>query len=371
MNILRLIACSALLLVGAAPELAWPANDPPQAICRKIVDRYQKIVATNPQAPFAKGAYADGPLDVLVAAKSSGVALADIGALEGSQKDLSQALADWGRKQKPPVVFSKEVVADLSEIATPDGALSISRLPDTDLYRLYAIGGTAGCYASKYFVVKDGRAQLAQGPQDWSEENGAGCGVSRSFGKIDSDPVAFEDDYAPGGAELGATLAVHGWSGEKFAPLCAIRFEFQPRFMAHGSYNAWDESCDRADCDALRNAALALVETATPNPAAARERLIAKLTATQRRDFAAMQENSNPVASPAGQAEATDQSPLVLPLVYKGTLYRASLGHFTIGWRVFTDWSVAIEQQDKGGLAKIATFAIGMTKGKPTKAQVK
>lgn len=371
MKILRLVACCSLLLAGGGAEFAWPENVPREAPCRKIVDRYQRIIAIDPQAPFAKGAYAEGPLDVLAGAKASGVVLAAIGALEGSQKDLSRALADWAEKQKPPVVFPPEVVADLAQLATSDSALSISQLPDTTLYRLFTIQGTAGCYASQYFRVKDGRAQAAQGPENWSEENGAGCGVSRLFGKIDGDPAAFEDDYAPGGAELGATLAVEGWSGEKFAPLCTIRFEFQPRFLAHGAYNAWDESCHRPDCETLRNAALALVETVTPNPAAARKALIEKLSATQRRDFAAMQEDSNVNPEPHAQAEATQQNPFVLPLFYKGALYRASVGHFTIGWRVFTDLSVVIEQRDKGATSKIAAFAIGMTKGKPTKAEVR
>jgi hypothetical protein len=357
--------------MGAGASPAWPADDARKAVCRKIVDRYKALLAAAPEAPFRNSAYADGPLDVLVGEKSSGVALAERERLSGPDKQTPRALADWAQAQKPPVVFPQEVLADLSPLAASDGVVWISRLPETKLYWLTAIEGTASCHSSKYFLVTDGRARPARGPENWSEENGEGCGVARMFGKIDGDPVALEDDYAVGGPELASTLAVHGWRAEEFVPLCAIQFEFAPRFMARGAYNKWDESCARADCEALRRAALALVEAAAPDPAAAQRSLTGKLSPSQRKEFAAMQEKAKAGDAPGGQADATDQNPLRLPLLYRGALYRASIGHFTIGWRIFGDWSVAIDRQEQGAMTRIANFAIGMTKGRLTKAEVK
>ncbi len=52
-------------------------------------------------------------------------------------------------------------------------------------------------------------------------------------------------------------------------------------------------------------------------------------------------------------------------------LYLARVGHLTIGWRNYSDWSVKLDMR-KGDEAKpVAEIAIGMTKGKLKEASVK
>lgn len=72
-----------------------------------------------------------------------------------------------------------------------------------------------------------------------------------------------------------------------------------------------------------------------------------------------------PQETPAGADpdSITEEDPLRMPYVHAGQLYAVSLGHFTIGWRYFADWSVRFDAIDDGKLVRRAAFAIGMTKG--------
>ena len=61
----------------------------------------------------------------------------------------------------------------------------------------------------------------------------------------------------------------------------------------------------------------------------------------------------------------------MLPVVIDGNFYLASLGHFTIGWRVFHDWSVTFDRLEGDKKVTAASFAIGMAKGKLIDVRVK
>ena len=63
-------------------------------------------------------------------------------------------------------------------------------------------------------------------------------------------------------------------------------------------------------------------------------------------------------------AQLLDSSPLTLPLVVGGQLYLAHVGHFTIGWRNYSDWSVKLDERQGERVKPVAEIAIGMTKGK-------
>jgi hypothetical protein len=52
-----------------------------------------------------------------------------------------------------------------------------------------------------------------------------------------------------------------------------------------------------------------------------------------------------------------------LPMVADNRVLLASVGHFTIGWRVFADWKVTVEAAEADKTREIARFAIGMTQG--------
>jgi hypothetical protein len=63
-------------------------------------------------------------------------------------------------------------------------------------------------------------------------------------------------------------------------------------------------------------------------------------------------------------AELRDDHPLLLPVVVNRRVYLASVGHFTIGWRVYADWKVAVDAGDADKTSEIARFAVGMAKGR-------
>lgn len=344
------------------------------AICQTLGDRYRALLERDPQAPFRKSFYADGPLDVLAAA-GVGVTVAEPAA--ELDEFSRRKLVDWAKRQPKPFVFPENVSKELEELT--HSQLRIDRLPGANYYAAGVVEGTAACYSTIYFEVERRRARLAAAPAGWEADSGSGgCGVARSFGAIDATPVAFEQwhGYTP---SLASGVSVSPWSGKGFAPSCEVTFAFAPRFDAHGTYNAWDERCDGADCDALRRAALALVEEAQKNPLDAQKTAVAGLTAPQRDEFAELKKQAGadeptPSREPSeasDPASYTDNSPLLSPLVHDGRLYLAALGHFTIGWRVFADWSVSLRRLEKGKAEDRASFAIGMTKGRLENVSVK
>lgn len=373
----RAVACltaaynERIAAVRPAPTPAPPLSAEAQAararteICQRIGDRYRLLLGGAPQAPFKKSFYADSPLETL-AAFGAGVTIADPSA---RFDDYSRRkVVDWAKSQPQPFLPSESVLKAIEDIVS--SRLRIDRLPNANIYAASVAEGTAGCRSSIYFEVENKRAMLAEGPAAWETAQGEGCGVTRAFGTIDATPVAFEDanDHTP---SLQSSLSVTSWNGKGFDPACTLSFQFAPRFDAHGSFNAWDESCDGADCDALRQAALALVEEAQKNPLDAQKAAVARLTAQQRRQFAQLKKIAGPAEPPADEASNlsdpasyTDAAPLLLPLVHESRVYLAALGHFTIGWRIFSDWSVTLKRLDNGKARDRATFAIGMTKGR-------
>ena len=353
------IAC----LTAAYQSRIAVLNTPPTAnLCEKIVASYKALLSGDPEAPFHKGVYGQSPLATLAGNAASGVSLAPHDAVLGQDPQLG--LEAWAAQQKPPIALTAAIQSKLASHNI------IDRLSGTNIYAASTIDGTADCYDSVAFEVKGASAELTQDPGNWNDENGAGCGVTRSFGKVDATPAAFQEsyDYTPA---LTSSLSVSGWSGDRFGPVCTIDFHFAPRFAPQGTFNAWDQSCKARDCAALRRAALGLVETIQADPRGAEQNLDAKLTPAQRSAFQTMKAATHIKTSqkiPADPAQLTDKSPLLLPLVVGNHLYLARAGHFTIGWRGFSDWSVKIDQR---GRRQIAAFAIGMTKGKLVKADVK
>ena len=87
--------------------------------------------------------------------------------------------------------------------------------------------------------------------------------------------------------------------------------------------------------------------------------------AAQRSSDCAMQD-----AAAADPANFLYESPLCIPYVDQGQVYIVRLGHFTIGWRYFVDWSVRFQALGQGEQIQNADFAVGMVKGKLEKASV-
>lgn len=356
---------AALVLGSQASATRLAAQSAPVAprLCRTAAAIYKGSFTVDPRAPSSKSFYPQSPLTALAAKAGSGIRIAPHIAETGKDN----APRHWERNQNPPFSMPPAL---RDAIGKSD---FIDRLPNTGFYAASSIEGTAHCYDSTYYEVKQGRVELAAGPGNWNDDDGAGCGVSRAFGTIGAMPVAFEEDYdySP---SMTSSLSISGWTNGRFGPSCTISFRFAPRFAAQGTYNAWQQSCAAANCDALRNAALGLVETVQAGPRDAVTGLLNKLTPAQKAAFLRMASDAHikpPETSVADTAELTDTAPLALPLVVDNRLYLALAGHFTIGWRTFSDWSVKIDQRKGKELGEVAAFAIGMTKGRLKSADVK
>ena len=365
------------LLVSAQAGPALAANKGTQ-ICQSIADRYGAALKADPKASHPASFYAVSPLETLSKLAGSGVVLAEpVARFTGKPLAPFEAWAKQAGFAPAPDVLKE--IDSLGE----EGA-AIDHLPGSNYYAVGTFAGTLGCYSAAYFrAEKNGRAERAEAPEasidGEDEEPGAGCGISRAvFGTVDKVAVALQEtfSYTP---SRPTELMVTPWQGDKFGKTCTITIAYAPRFDAHGTFNKWDETCTGADCEGLRQAALALVETVQKAPADAQKAETARLSAAQQKDFAAMLTLAGPVppsdAPPADQADAasalTETSPLLLPLVHEGRLYLARAGHFIIGWRVFSDWSVKLQVLDGGALQDKAVFAIGMTKGDIAEISIK
>jgi hypothetical protein len=52
-------------------------------------------------------------------------------------------------------------------------------------------------------------------------------------------------------------------------------------------------------------------------------------------------------------------------------VFLATIGHFTIGGRIFADWKVTVETEDAETTKEIARFAVGMTQGSIVSVSIK
>ncbi len=308
------------------------------------------------------------PLTILSTAPGTPVTLAKpVLELTGAGDAEAQA-AEWAQGRQPPFVFSPAVLKDFA--GTP-GIQSIERLPGTDFYAASAIQGTALCYASVFFEVKNGRAEPAAGPGGWDGQDADNCGVWRTFGTIGKAKAAFEESHSFTPA-LTSSVSVTPWEHGRFGAACTASFTFAPHFEARVSPgSAAEESCDGVGCEELRQAALRLAQRVQSDIAGVEKAEAARLTPSQRKDY----ETLKSLAGQAGEAGAPqtqetanadsllDTAPLLLPLVHNGQVYLASIGHVTLGWRTYADWSVKLDRLQDGKAQARASFAIGMKRG--------
>ena len=126
--------------------------------------------------------------------------------------------------------FAADVLQDLDKVV--HSQLRVDRLPGANYFAASVIEGSAACYSAVYFETKRDRARRVGGPDGWGN-NGGSCGVTRSFGRIDSVSVAFEEahDYTP---SLAFNVSVTPWKKDRFASACVAIFEFAPRFGQGG-----------------------------------------------------------------------------------------------------------------------------------------
>ena len=164
---------SCFFAAGAAASVAtWTfaapaaAQNPATGLCTKIVASYRVLLALDPNSP-SRGFYPDSPLSRLGAQSDSGISIAAHIAETGKELTPLQ----WAQSQKPPIALPAELHEAL------DTSDFVDRLPSTDYYAASRIEGTMSCYASSYFTVKANRVAPAQGPVNWSEDDGDSCGT--------------------------------------------------------------------------------------------------------------------------------------------------------------------------------------------------
>jgi hypothetical protein len=124
-----------------------------------------------------------------------------------------------------------------------------------------------------------------------------------------------------------------------------------------------------------------LVQKVQKNPAATEKLYVERLTLSQRNSFliltrlskaANTAENGSFGRSQSGDPTGLrDTDPLMLPIVVNGNIYLASLGHCTIGWRIYSDWSLTVDRLDGDKKVTAASFAFGMTSGRLIDVRVK
>jgi hypothetical protein len=267
--------------------------------------------------------------------------------------------------------------------------LVVSDLPGSNLLAANSIGGTAGCNSTVFFTVGQGRAQLVPRPASWQNDAGGSCGLTRSFASVDGLPVVIDDDL-DAGPSLASTLTLTPWSGGRWRDPCKASFVFAPHFDPAKTLNDWasldnwgNNECGSGGCEGFQRAALNLVRQTQQDRAGAESHLLAALTGPQRDEYQRLkrvadrpdpddaQIDGGDAPKPKTAAALTDTSPLLLPMVVDDHVFLASVGHFTIGWRVFADWKVTVEAGEADKTREIARFAIGMTPGPIVSVTVK
>lgn len=355
--------------ISAMPPAQTTASDAGKALCQRFVERYRSALATRASDPNEPNAPLNQtPFAFLANTANSGVTRApEIPALPETN---AQALDRWAQRQTPPVRFSPQVKRDILNLGS-SALLTIDHAPGTDFFVATQIQGTAHCNYSAAFAIRDGVARRVARSL-WSDKPGDSCGVDRFFGVIDGRAVAVEDDEHPYEPVLASRLTLKAWEKDAFGPACSIAFDYEPVMIEGKNDGAQmpEEKCDSPTCAALKPAAKTLVEAVQRDPLAARGGAIARLDAAQRATFGTMENLAQArrtgiptPEAPNNPAGYLDQNPLLAPLLHQGEVYLASVGHYTIGWRTFPDWSVKLERLDHGALTPVGTAFVAMRRG--------
>jgi hypothetical protein len=268
-------------------------------------------------------------------------------------------------------------------------ALVVSDLPGSSLLAANSIGGTASCNSTVFFTVSRGRARLVRSPKDWDNDVGGSCGLTRSFASVQGLPIVIDDDL-DAGPSLTSTLTLTPWDGGKWQQSCKASFVFAPHFDMAKTQNDWasldnweNNDCGSGGCGGFQRAALDLVRQTQQDRAGVEAHLLSGLTTAQREEYLRLkrvadrpdpddrQAGDDDAAKPRTAATLTDTTPLLLPMVVDDRVFLASVGHFTIGWRVFADWKVTVEAAEAERTREIARFAIGMTQGPIVNVSIK
>lgn len=369
------VACLASAYQARLSELS--ATTPAQSstvgesktLCHQFIDSYRSALAVHANHPGeANGPLDQSPFAFLSEIPKSGVTRAPSAA--ALSETTSKALDQWGRVQTPPIRFSSKVKQDILNLGST-AILTIDQAPETNFYVASQVQGTAHCIYAIAFAVKNGVAERVARAL-WSDQSGDSCGVDQFFGSIEGRTVAVLDNESPYEPSLAASLTLKPWDKNAFGHACSISFEYDPVFLDRADEPGQepDRTCENPDCTALKPAARGLVEAVQSDPLATRRDAIARLSSAQRATFERMEKlardrlgDAPAPQTPASPASYLDQNPLLLPIMRGNDVYLASVGHYTIGWRTYPDWSVKLEKLDHGEMTTIGTASVAMRRG--------
>jgi hypothetical protein len=357
------------------------------ASCEQAARHLVTLIQNNSPSSDENTPAASGDMIGLIARKSPAgfVAGARRFALTYSHREFT----GQAERLKPPFTPSKELLKALDDL---DADMVVTGLPGTNIVAANSIAGTASCNSTVFFSVSNGRTRIVPGPQAWNNDVGGSCGLTRSFASIDG--VAFIiDDSVDSGPGMASTLTLTPWGNGRWLDPCRADFAFAPHFDTTNLQNDWaglnnweNNDCGIEGCEGFRRAALSLVKATQIDRAGVEDRLLAAMSPSQREQYARLKriadrpdaanlppgdDDANPATAARTAAALTDTSPLVLPMVVGDRVFLATVGHFTIGWRVFSDWKVSVEAGETDKTREIARFAIGMTQGPIVSATVK
>lgn len=354
-------------LAGSTLEKTTVGVD--KTLCHRFVETYRNALSAQANDSGKLNTLLNqSPFAFLASRPNSGV----VRAPEATSLPETNArqIDQWGQSQKPPVRLSKKLRREILGLGST-AILNFEHAPQTNFYVASQVQGTAHCIYAVAFVIRNGVAERVAKPL-WPDQPGDSCGVDQFFGVIDGRTVAVQDNESPYEASLAARLSIKAWSHDAFGPACSVSFDYNPTFadITDDMAQEPDRKCDNAACIALRPEAKTMVEAIQKDPLAARKDAIERLSPIQRTTFAAMEKLAREKIGdipapdqPANPAGYLDQNPLLAPLLHQGEVYLASIGHYTIGWRVYPDWSVKLDKLDHDQLTTIGTASVAMRRG--------
>ncbi len=293
-------------------------------------------------------------------------------------ENARDAFAARARSLAKPFEPAAKLLDDIGRLGAE--GVTVFHFPDSSLYAANSVAGTANCNATTFFEVEDGHATLVASPGAWENNAGFGCGVTRLFASFEGKPVVV-DDGSSAEPNMEMTLTLTPRPRDAWENTCTATFRFAPSFGDQPLANDWAKlnnwpknTCGGAACEGLQKAARHIAVLAQADYRHAESRLTKAMSAAQRAAWARMKETADARDLPGlnrnlrdkdltGPESLTDASPIVLPLLADGKMYAASVGHFSVGWRIYSDWSVSVSRIEGAGVGHIANFAIGMTKG--------
>jgi uncharacterized protein len=340
-------SCLTAMYLGRMTRVAQEATDTPDlrgfhSSCQKIIERYSPLANRHP---------GEAPLTVLANAPGSGLKLT-----EQTVGD-TVAAADfpaWAAAQKPPFVVSQVLLHVLKEYEDTGNPGALVRVPGTDFYSFTRANGSMGCSDSQSFRVLGGFAFPWATPGEPSGEGS--CDIGAEYATLDGTPLAIVQDYnwRPG---MTASLDVWRWSGRDFSNECQVSLSYKPRFTKE-TLNDWGEICEGSACEELRRAAFKLAAATEADPSALKDGSLDPLTPAQREEFKAMAETFE-----SQPRDPTSNDAFSIPFFDAGHLYLVSIGHQSIGWRDFADYSVLFLELKNGKLIRRGAFSVGTQKG--------